>query len=200
MKSGSRRLLLFLALSAAAGASQAITYTTGLSGPNEFPPVASPGTGFATVNYDALAHTLRVNATFSGLLGNTTVSHIHCCVVTPGAGTAGVATQLPSFAGFPQGVTSGTYDNTFSTLAPATWNAAFITANGGTVNTAEAALAAGLSSGSSYFNIHSTAFPGGEIRGFLIQAANGVVPEPPGIALFAIAAALLVTIRRRHIS
>src|SRR5688572_26658331 len=110
MQSSSGRLLLFLGLFAAAGASQAITYTTELSGPNESPPVASPGTGTATVNFDAVAHTLRVNATFSGLLGNTTASHIHCCVATPGAGVAGVATQVPTFAGFPLGVTSGTYD------------------------------------------------------------------------------------------
>lgn len=200
MKSCSGRLLIFLGLFAAAGASHAITYTTALSGPSETPPVASPGTGTATAEFDVIAHTLRINATFSGLLGNTTASHIHCCVAAPGSGVAGVATQVPTFAGFPLGVTSGTYDNTFNTLEPATWNPAFITANGGTVASAEAALAAGLASGTSYFNIHSTAFPAGEIRGFLTQTENGEVPEPASLALFAIAAGAFLTSRRRNAS
>lgn len=197
MKSYSKRFLLSLSLFAAAGASQAVTFTTELSGPNESPPAASPGTGTATIDFNAVAHTLRVNATFSGLIGNTTAAHIHCCVATPGSGTVGVATQLPTFSGFPAGGTSGTYDNTFDTLEPATWNPAFITANGGTAAGAEAALASGLASGTSYFNIHSSAFPGGEIRGFLAQVANEEVPEPAGIALFAIAAGAFVAGRRR---
>ena len=198
MKSKSGRLLIFLGLLATASASQAVTFTAQLSGPNESPPVASPGTGFAVVEFDAAAHTLRVNETFSGLLSNTTASHIHCCVATPGTGTAGVATQLPTFIGFPLGVTSGTYDNTFNTLLPATWNPAFINANGGSAAGAEAALGAGLAAGTSYINIHSTLFPAGEIRGFLTQATSGQVPEPNTIALAAIAfGALLISYRRK---
>jgi hypothetical protein len=200
MKSRSGRLLIFLTLFATASASQAITFTAQLSGPNESPPVASPGTGFAIVDFDAAAHTLRVNETFSGLLSNTTASHIHCCVATPGTGTAGVATQLPTFTGFPLGVTSGTYDNTFNTLLPATWNPAFISANGGTVAGAEAALATGLIAGTSYINIHSTLFPAGEIRGFLTQVASGEVPEPSSTALFAMAFGALVLGYRRKLS
>lgn len=51
-------------------------YTTTLNGPNEFPSNPSLGTGTAkvTVDYDLL--TMRVQATFSGLIGNTTASHI----------------------------------------------------------------------------------------------------------------------------
>ena len=68
-----------------------------------------PRTGFATVVYDDLAHTLSVDASFSGLLGTTTAAHIHAATAVPGVGTAGVATQTPSFVGFPLGVTSGTF-------------------------------------------------------------------------------------------
>ena len=88
------------------------SYEAFLSGPDEFPPNASPGTGTAIVDYDDVAHTLYVDIVFSGLLGTTTASHIHAATASPGTGTAGVATTTPYFAGFPIGVTSGTYVNT----------------------------------------------------------------------------------------
>ncbi|HEX8883704.1 MAG TPA: CHRD domain-containing protein [Noviherbaspirillum sp.] len=200
MNTRSGRLSIFLGLLLTAGASHALTYTASLSGPNESPPVASPGTGFAIVDFDAAAHTLRVNETFAGLLGNTTASHIHCCLATPATGNAGVATQVPTFAGFPLGVTAGTYQNTFDTLLPSTWNPAFITANGGTAAGAEAALAAGLAAGTTYINIHTNLFPAGEIRGFLTQATGGQAPEPGSIALVAIAFGALAISRRRRSS
>ena len=45
---------------------------------------------------------------------------------------------------------------------------------------AEAALIAGIEDGQSYFNIHTTAFPGGEIRGQLEPT-----PLPAALPLFA---------------
>lgn len=195
MKSRSRGLLVILAL-VSASASQAAIYTTQLTGPNEVPTNASPGRGSATVNFDLLAHTLSVDMSFSGLLSTTTASHIHCCVASPG--TAPVATQVPTFTGFPLGVTSGTYNHTFNTLDVATWNPTFVTASGGSAAGAELALANGLAAGTSYLNIHTTAFPAGEIRGFLIAATTGQVPEPPAIALFAITVGALVAARLKR--
>jgi hypothetical protein len=58
------------------------------------------------------------------------------------------------------------------------YNAAYVTANGGTTATAFAALTTGIAAGRSYFNIHSSTFGGGEIRGFLTA-----VPEPGSYAL-----------------
>jgi len=72
------------------------SYIGYLDGPSEFPPNASPGTGFANVIIDDVANTMRVIADFSGLIGTTTAAHIHCCTTTPGTGTANVATQTPS--------------------------------------------------------------------------------------------------------
>lgn len=144
-----------------------ITYQAVLNGSSESPPNATPGTGFATVIFDDVANTMSVHVSFSGLLGNTTASHIHAATATPGTGTAGVATTVPTFTSFPTGVTSGTYDHTFDLTQASSYNPAYVTANGGTIASAEAALGAALAQGRSYLNIHTTVVPGGEIRGFL---------------------------------
>jgi hypothetical protein len=144
-----------------------------LSGAAEIPPTGSPGTGFAHVTIDDTAHTLRVQATFSGLTSTTIASHIHCCALQPA--NVGVATTVPTFPGFPLGVMSGTYDNTFNTLLDSTYNPAFVTANGGTAASAEAALFSGMLLGQSYLNIHTNAFPAGEIRGILVTPEAGTL-------------------------
>jgi len=172
-----------------------ITYNVALTGPGESPPNASTGTGFAVVTIDSTANTLNiVSEVFSGLLGTTTASHIHCCTGVPGTGTAGVATQVPSFSGFPLGVTSGSYSMSFDMTLASTWNPAFITAKGGTPADAEAALVAGAAAGEAYLNIHSTFAPGGEIRGFLVA-----VPEPGTLSLaVASLAGILLAWKRRE--
>ncbi len=176
----------------------AATFTVTLSGPNEAPPNASPGIGTSTITLDTSAHRLIVSATFSGLTSPTTASHIHCCIAPPGA--TGVATTTPTFAGFPLGVTSGTFNTTLDTTLASTWNPAFITANGGTPLGAEAALAAGARAGQAYLNIHTAAFPGGEIRGFLLLVPD-VVPTLSewaiGILVAMVAIFGLVAMRRR---
>lgn len=128
-------VLVALAFSAQTSFAVSATFFATL-GDFENPPTGSPGTGTATVTFDTTAHTLRVQVSFGGLIGTTTAAHIHCCVAAPG--NAGVATQTPSFTGFPLGVTSGTMDTTFDTTLASSFNPAFITANGGTVAGAEA--------------------------------------------------------------
>jgi len=155
-------------------------YVANLDGLTESPPNASPGTGFAQVTLDLALHTLQIDVTFSGLMGTTTAAHIHAPTLSPLTGNAGVATQTPYFVGFPIGVTSGSYSHIFDTLDAATYNSAYVTASGGTAALAEAALAQALADGKAYFNIHTDAFPGGEIRGFL------VVPEPTTVGLIVI--------------
>lgn len=144
-----------------------IVYQAPLSGPNEAPPNASPGIGNAKITIDTVLSTMRIEATFSGLTGTTSASHIHCCTSVVRAGTVGVATQVPNFSGFPLGVTFGSYDFTYDMTQAASFNAAYVTANGGTAASAFAALQAGMVAGKAYFNIHSNTFGGGEIRGFL---------------------------------
>lgn len=164
------------------GTAQAVpmTFTATLSGPAEAPPNASPGTGSATVVYDPGAHTLRVSTDFSDLLSPTTVAHIHCCVEPPG--TAAPATTVPSFPGFPVGVTAGSFDRLFDLTDASSFNPAFVEMAGGTLAAAEGAFAAGLDAGQAYLNIHTELFPAGEIRGFL-----NALPEPATLSLLGIA-------------
>jgi CHRD domain len=170
-----KKILLSILMSCSLMSARAtlFQYSVTFDGPSESPANASPGIGFGTANYDDVAHTLALNVSFSGLLGTTTASHIHAATAVAGTGTAGVATTTPTFAGFPLGVTSGTYANVLDLTLASSYNPSYVTANGGTTATAEVALAAAMAADKAYWNIHTSVFGGGEIRGFLTP-----VPEP----------------------
>jgi CHRD domain/PEP-CTERM motif len=177
-------LTVLLSLFAYSAQATTITYAAVLSGLAEIPANGSPGSGAATVIVDTALNTMEVKADFLGLVGITTASHIHCCTVVPGGANVGVATNLPSFTGFPLNVMSGSYDHIFDMTLAASWNPAFVTAQGGIAN-AFLALQAGMASGNAYFNIHTQAYPGGEIRGLLHEVPSAAVPEPASLLLAA---------------
>jgi hypothetical protein len=183
------------AMLVAAPASHAVLlhFKAFMDGPSEEPPVPSPGTGFAVVNYDSVAHTLSIDASWADLVGTTTVAHIHCCTADPFAGTVGVAVTPGTLPGFPAGVTAGDYAAVIDLTALGNYTAGFLAAfTDGTAAGAEGALIAGFEAHTAYFNIHTSFRPGGEIRGFL-------VPEPGVIGLLGVglAVAFVATRRRR---
>lgn len=124
------------------------------SGTQEVPPTGSAGTGTISGTYDDATNTISYSITFSGLGSNTTAAHFH------GPAAPGIATGVTfAHTGFPTGVTSG------SLVGPVTH---VLTAQ------QETDLLAGLW----YSNIHTTGFPGGEIRAQIFFTTTGnVVPD-----------------------
>lgn len=155
--------------------------------------LGATGTGTGTVTFDPVLYTMLIDIQFSGLSGTTTVAHIHGPTPNPFTGTAGVITTTPSFPGFPTGVTSGTYNQLFDMTQASSYNPSFVTNNGGTPLSAFAAFTNAAAAGRTYFNIHTSQFPGGEIRAFL-----NPVPEPSSIVLTGIGLAMLAYGRHRY--
>jgi hypothetical protein len=147
---------------------------------------------------------MEVKISFSGLTSGTTAAHIHCCLASPFLPNVNVpvATTIPTFPGFPLGVTSGTYDQTFDLTANSTYNLINMPPGnagnpflGTSAATAVPVFVAALLNGETYLNIHTSNFPTGEIRGFLAP-----VPLPAALPLFATglgAFALLAWRRKR---
>ena len=136
-----------------------------LTGAQEVPAVATAATGQGTVAISADGSTITYLVTYSGLSGTANAAHIH----TGAAGVSG-GVILPLVVG--PSPMSGTL------------TAANFTASG-TVTTFAQAVAA-IKAGTTYFNIHTTANPGGEIRGQILAAGtahfadlNGAQENPP---------------------
>jgi hypothetical protein len=160
-------VLSALFLSASAGATS-FTIQVTLDGIQEG--VITPATGSATLILDDVASTLNVSLTFSGLLTATNNAHIHCCSQPPVASPV-IIPFVP--AGFPLGVTSGSFNSNF-VLTPTQLTQ--------------------VMSGGAYINIHTAGFPGGEIRGQI-----AAVPEPGTAALLVLGLAGL-SVRKRSSS
>lgn len=126
----------------------------------------SPGTGYALVRLNSAEDLVTYDVTFTGLTAAETAAHFHNA---PKDVQGGVVRNLP--AGSPK-IGSWAATDGFQPLTPA--------------------LVAELKAGNLYINIHSTAFPGGEIRG-------QVVPEPSSLAALAASSlGLAVMLRRRR--
>ena len=128
------------------------TFQANLSGFGENPPNGSPGTGFGTVVLNASQTQITVDESWSGLTAPATASHIH------GPGGAGTnASVLFPFSGVPAATAGSIPEQTFS-ITPTQVGYLF--------------------DGYLYMNVHTSTFPGGEIRAQLL-----LVPEPTTAAL-----------------
>jgi hypothetical protein len=144
-----------LAFSAAAEA-QTVTFTTSLHGGNEVPAVSTGSAGTATVTWNTAtkAGTYRVDV-FNMPVG-TTASHIH-------VGSAGVTGPVVINFTVPAGGISNDYGLT------GTFGCTDVVPRAPQgINSCEDFEQA-LLLGNTYVNVHSTANPGGEIRGQLTR-------------------------------
>jgi hypothetical protein len=118
-----------------------VNFKAALSGKNEVPANTTAGTGEVTATYDTASKKLTWNGTYSGLTGPATAAHFHSDTPpSPPAGNSAVAVPAPA----PASPFSGS-----ATLTDA--------------------QAADLTAGKWYFNIHTAANKGGEIRGAVVK-------------------------------
>jgi hypothetical protein len=130
-----------------------------LTGAQENPAVATAATGQGTVVISADGSTITYIVTYSGLSGTVNAAHIH----TGAMGTNG-GVILPLTAGPSPMV---------GTLTAANFSAS------GAVTTFAQAVAA-IRAGTTYFNLHTTANPGGEIRGQIVAAGDAYFADLNG--------------------
>lgn len=139
MKINKRLALILVVLTMATATARAEIFTAYLNGAQEVPAAATTATGYARIVLNEGAGTIQYTIVFNGLAGTQNNCHIHAPAAI-GAST-GVAINFGVVGG-----TSGTITGS-TTITP----------------TQISQLRAHLG----YVNVHSTAFPGGEIRGQL---------------------------------
>ncbi len=140
------------------------SFTVNLDGLQEVPANAAPGFGSGTLTLTGT--NLAWNINFSGLLSGVVASHIHA--------SAGYGTNAPVVLSLnpPLGSTAG------SIIGSSDVSMAIVTA---------------LTNGLAYVNIHTSVFPGGEIRGQIEP-----VPEPSTLALAGFGLLTLAVLHRRR--
>ncbi len=143
-----------------------ILFTATLTGSQEVPPTGVSATGSGSVLLDTVAMTITVNESWTGLTGPATASHIH--LPAPPGMTAPVV--FP-FSGVPALATGSIPQQVFAITS---------------------AQIADLEGGLAYMNVHTSAHPGGEIRGQLIAT-----PEPAAFVLLGSGLTGLLLLRRR---
>ena len=136
-------MILLAAVSSLPASAAVLRFTATLSAAQEVPATTSTATGTATMWYDTVANTFTLDVKVQGMANTVSNSHIH-------EGAAGVSGGVVTGLGT-ESVYTRSGDNLTGSFSGLTY--------GGTPTT--------LLSGGAYINLHSSTFPGGEIRGQL---------------------------------
>lgn len=144
-----------------------VDWTASLDGSQEAPSVVTTGAGAAIGTLDTVSGDLSWTVTFADLIGTPTAMHFHG-PAGPGA-NAGVQVNIGAISG----------------LGSPSVGSTIISSN----------QVADLLAGLYYINLHTDAFPGGEIRG-QVAAADVPVPFTAPLAISAFAALGLFARRR----
>lgn len=148
-----------------------------LTGSQETPPNSSPALGFGTIVLNEAQTAATLSLQWADVTGSVTALHIH--LGAPGIG----GQRLLEFG--TTGGSSGSISNVAWVFQPVT------TATGTVISVTDQVNA--LLAGNIYFNLHSTAFPAGEIRGQVNE-----VPEPATLILLGTGlAGIAARIRKR---
>lgn len=156
-------LIGFLVVTDPASSAPAKRFTSKLSGFQEVPAISSPGKGSITLTLTP-AGTLRYKLTYSGTPTAVTQSHIH--FGQPGVNGGIVAFFCTNLGNGPAGTPAcppspGTVSGVIAAATVVGPSSQGIAAS------EFSELIAAMRGGVTYANVHTTAFPGGEIRGRL---------------------------------
>lgn len=129
-----------IAIAGMPATAEVISFKAELKGTSQVPPNQSKGTGSVAVTYDTVEKTLTWTGSYSGLSGPIVAAHFH--------GPAAIGRN----GGIAVGITIGSAPGVFEGTA-----------------TISDAQAADLLAGRWYVNLHTAAYPAGEIRGQVLK-------------------------------
>lgn len=161
---------LVVALTPALAWSHGAVFVAPLTGPTASSPTTSFGYGLATLSINFDLFTIRVQVNFNDLEAPVTRANLFGLTSTPGEGVGFAALAASSLPGFPLGSKSGAFDQTFDLAQAATYDPAYMAANGGNVDLASSSLIAGMFAGQTYFSVCTANYDNGEIGSFLLTA------------------------------
>jgi hypothetical protein len=150
-------LVTILLTAPALRAEKTEVFTAQLLGDNEVPPINSPGQASFRMEISSSGD-INFTLTFSGLSAPLLVSHLHFAPTKVAGGVMINLCGTPGIQACPVGP-SGTITGTITAA-----NVATIANQGIDAGDLTSALEA-VREGNSYANMHTTRFPGGEIRG-----------------------------------